>query len=104
MDEYRLQLQEVTGFSTITLADAIRNALVRVAQTLPPIQVQWVQIGETREISDHGQVVGWHVTLLLGVRVENAPHQRTRGSAGLREEEKATKSSESPVDSPCCLC
>jgi flavin-binding protein dodecin len=99
MDEYHLQLQEITGFSTIALADAIRNALVRAAQTLPPTQVHWLQMGETREISDHGQVVGWHVTLLLGVMVENAPHHRTRGCAGQREEDKAVSSSKSPVDS-----
>lgn len=84
MDEHCAQLQEITGFSTLTLADAIRNALVRAAQTVPPTQVQWVEKGETREMVDESGVVGWQVTLLIGVMVEDTPHHRIRGCAPIR--------------------
>jgi flavin-binding protein dodecin len=67
MDEHGVQLLEVTGFSRTTLADAVRNALMRAAQTLPPGQIQWVEKGETREIVDQGRVVGWQVIIRIGL-------------------------------------
>jgi flavin-binding protein dodecin len=66
MDEHSVHLLEVSGFSTTTLADAVRNALMRAAQNLSPLEVQWVEKGETREIIDQGRVVGWQVTLKIG--------------------------------------
>ena len=59
---------ELTGTSSVSIEDAIQNALTRAAKTVH--NMRWMEITETRGQVDKGRVVQWQVTIKVGFTLE----------------------------------
>lgn len=69
MSDHVYKKIELTGSSTESADQAVRNALAKAAKTIK--NMDWFEVTETRgEIRD-GQVVFWQVTLKLGFRLSD---------------------------------
>lgn len=69
MSEHVYKKIELTGSSTESADQAVRNALVKASKTIK--HMDWFEVIETRgEIRD-GQVAFWQVTLKLGFRLSD---------------------------------
>ena len=67
MSDHVYKKIELTGSSTESSDQAVRNALAKAAKTIK--HMDWFEVTETRgEIRD-GQVAFWQVTLKLGFRL-----------------------------------
>jgi len=60
---------ELTGSSTKSSDDAIRNALAKAAKTMR--NMHWFQVVETRGHIDDGKVAHWQVTIKVGFTLED---------------------------------
>ncbi len=60
---------ELTGSSTISIEDAIQNAVARASKTLH--NLRWLQVTETRGHIENGKVSHWQVTLKIGFTLED---------------------------------
>ena len=60
---------ELTGTSSVSIEDAIQNALTRAAKTVH--NMRWMEITETRGQVDKGKVVQWQVTIKVGFTLED---------------------------------
>ncbi len=68
MSDHVYKKIELTGSSTESSDQAVRNAIAKAAKTIK--HMDWFEVVETRgEIRD-GQVAFWQVTLKLGFRLE----------------------------------
>lgn len=69
MSEHVYKKIELTGSSTESADQAVRNALVKASKTIK--HMDWFEVIETRgEIRD-GQIAFWQVTLKLGFRLND---------------------------------
>ena len=69
MREHVYKKIELTGSSTASADQAVRNALVKASKTIK--HMDWFEVTETRgEIRD-GQIAFWQVTLKLGFRLND---------------------------------
>lgn len=68
MKDHVYKLIELTGTSTKSIEDAIRNAIKRAGRTVK--NLRWFQVIETRGNIDKNQVAHWQVTLKVGFTVE----------------------------------
>ena len=69
MSDHVYKKIELTGSSTASADQAVRNALAKAAKTIK--NMDWFEVIETRgEIRD-GQVAFWQVTLKLGFRLSD---------------------------------
>jgi len=59
---------ELTGSSTISVEDAIRNALARAAKTLH--NLRWFELTEVRGGIENGAVAHWQVTMKVGFTLD----------------------------------
>ena len=73
MNELSFSFIEVSGSSSTTLAEAMRNALVPMIQSIH--QVLWVEKIETHAVMDSGQIIGWQVLIRIGFAEEPASQQ-----------------------------
>jgi flavin-binding protein dodecin len=69
MSDHVYKLIELTGSSTKSSDDAIRNAISKAAGTLR--NLHWFQVTETRGHIDGDSVTHWQVTLKVGLRLED---------------------------------
>jgi flavin-binding protein dodecin len=69
MSDHVYKLIELTGSSTKSTDDAIRNAISKASKTLE--NLDWFEVAETRGHIDQGQVAHWQVTLKVGFRLNN---------------------------------
>ena len=69
MPEHTYKHIELTGSSTKSSDEAIRNAIAQAAKTLR--NIHWFQVVETRGHVVDGQVAHWQVTLKLGFTLED---------------------------------
>jgi flavin-binding protein dodecin len=60
---------ELTGTSTLTIEDAVANALKRANKTVK--RLCWFQVLETRGNIDKGKVHHWQVTLKIGSAIDD---------------------------------
>jgi flavin-binding protein dodecin len=60
---------ELTGSSTKSSDDAIRNALAKAAKTMR--NMHWFQVVETRGQVDGGKIAHWQVTIKVGFTLED---------------------------------
>lgn len=68
MSDHVYKLIELTGTSTTSVEDAIRNAVARAAKTIR--HMRWFQVTETRgEIRD-GNIQHWQVTIKVGFTLD----------------------------------
>ena len=59
---------ELTGTSTVSIEDAVQNAIERAAKTIH--MLRWFEIVETRGSITDGKVSQWQVTLKVGFRLD----------------------------------
>lgn len=68
MSDHIYKKVEVTGSSTESSDQAVRNALARVAKTTR--NMDWFEVVETRGHIVDGEVAHWQVTIKVGFRLE----------------------------------
>jgi flavin-binding protein dodecin len=59
---------ELTGTSTASLDDAVRNAIARASETVR--NLHWFNVTEMRGTIQDGKVAYWQVTLKVGFTLE----------------------------------
>jgi flavin-binding protein dodecin len=69
MSEHVYKLIELVGSSTVSIEDAIQNAVNRAAKTVR--NIRWFQVLETRGHIDNGQVAHYQVTLKIGFTLDD---------------------------------
>ena len=60
---------ELTGSSSKSSDDAIRNAIARASKTLH--NLQWFEVIETRGHIQDGKIAHWQVTLKIGFTLDD---------------------------------
>jgi len=60
---------ELTGSSTKSSDDAIRNAIAKAAKTMR--NMHWFQVVESRGHIEGGKVAHWQVTIKVGFTLED---------------------------------
>jgi hypothetical protein len=68
MNNHVYKLIELTGTSTVSIEDAVRNAIERMQMTVK--NLRWFEILETRGDIKEGKVDHWQVTMKVGFTVE----------------------------------
>ena len=71
MPDHIYKTIELVGSSTTGAEDAIRNAVIKAAQSLR--NLRWFEVLETRGHIEEGRVAHWQVTLKLGFTLEDNP-------------------------------
>jgi flavin-binding protein dodecin len=69
MTNHVYKLLELTGSSTMTIEDAVQNAIGKAAKTVH--NMQWFQVTETRGHIKDGKVAYWQVTLKIGFTLDD---------------------------------
>lgn len=69
MSEHVYKLIELVGSSTVSIEDAIQNAVNRAAKTVR--NIRWFQVLETRGHIENGQVAHYQVTLKIGFTLDD---------------------------------
>lgn len=60
---------EITGTSSTSTDDAIRNAITKAAESIR--HMRWFEVTEVRGAIQDGQVAQWQVTLKIGFTLED---------------------------------
>lgn len=63
------KLIELTGTSSVSIEDAVDNALVKAGKTVR--QMRWFTVEETRGVIDNDKVAQWQVTIKVGFTIED---------------------------------
>lgn len=71
MNEHVYKTIELTGSSTTSSDEAVRNAVERAAKTIR--HMRWFNVTETRGYIENGQVAYWQVTVKIGFTLEDEP-------------------------------
>jgi dodecin len=59
---------ELTGSSTKSVEDAVRNAVQRAGQTIR--DMRWLEVIETRGHIENNAIAHWQVTIKIGFTLE----------------------------------
>lgn len=70
MADHVYKIIEVTGTSTTTEEDAIRNAIEKSAETIR--HMRWFQVTDTRGAIENGKVSRWQVSIKIGFTLEES--------------------------------
>jgi len=69
MSDHVYKSLELTGSSSKSSDDAVRNAIAKAAKTVR--NMHWFQVTETRGHIDGGKVAHWQVTMKIGFTLED---------------------------------
>jgi dodecin len=69
MSDHVYKILELTGSSSASMEDAVKNAVAKAAQTVR--NMRWFQVTETRGHIDNNQVAHWQVTIKIGFTLED---------------------------------
>jgi dodecin len=69
MSEHVYKTIELVGSSKVGVEDAIRNAIVKAAESVR--NLRWFEVIETRGHIESGQVAHWQVTLKISFTLED---------------------------------
>ncbi len=69
MSEHTYKIIKLTGSSSTSVEDAIRNAVQRAGRTLR--QLRWFEVVETRGYIEDGEVAYFQVTVEIGFTLED---------------------------------
>jgi dodecin len=69
MSNHVYKIVELTGSSTESIEDAIRNAVARASRTLH--NLRWFEVVETRGQLDGGAIAHWQVTIKVGFTLDD---------------------------------
>ncbi len=64
MDDHVYKKIEITGTSSISSDDAVKNAIAKASESIR--NLRWFEIVETRGAIQNGDVDRWQVTIKLG--------------------------------------
>lgn len=68
MSEHIYKLLELTGSSSVSSDDAVRNAIAKANETVR--NIHWFEVSETRGTVVDGKVSHWQVTMKVGFTLE----------------------------------
>jgi len=68
MSDHVYKKIELTGSSSVSIQDAIENAVTKASETIK--NMRWFEVIETRGHIDDGKIEHWQVTLKVGFRIE----------------------------------
>lgn len=68
MSDHIYKIIELTGTSTTSQEEAIRNAVRRAAKTVK--HMRWFEVTETRGNIEGGEISHWQVSLKVGFTIE----------------------------------
>ena len=68
MSEHIYKLLELTGSSSVSSDDAVRNAIARASETVR--NIHWFEVTETRGTVADGKVSHWQVTMKVGFTLD----------------------------------
>ena len=68
MGDHVYKLLELTGSSSVSIEEAVSNAIAKAHETVR--NIQWFTITETRGHVVEGKVVHWQVSLKIGFTLE----------------------------------
>ena len=71
MDDHVYKIIELAGSSTVSIEDAVQNAIGRASQSLK--HLRWFEISETRGQIEGGRVAHFQVVLRVGFSLEDHP-------------------------------
>lgn len=80
---------ELTGSSTESSDDAIRNAVARASKTLK--NLRWFEVVETRGYIEDGKVAHWQVTVKIGFTLDDGDDVSADADEKGAKKEKANK-------------
>jgi dodecin len=69
MSNHVYKVVELTGSSTSSIEDAIRNAVARAGRTLH--NLRWFEVVETRGQLEDGAIAHWQVTIKVGFTLDD---------------------------------
>lgn len=69
MTEHVYKMLELTGSSSASIEDAVKNAIAKAAKTVR--RMQWFQVLETRGHIEGSAVSHWQVTVKVGFTLED---------------------------------
>lgn len=64
MDDHVYKKIEITGTSSVSSDDAIKNAISKASDSIH--HLRWFEIVETRGVINGGEIDRWQVTLKIG--------------------------------------
>ncbi|MCL7421922.1 MAG: dodecin family protein [Methylobacter sp.] len=64
MSDHIYKKIELTGSSTVSMQEAIENAVSKAAKTLHDLR--WFEVVETRGNIENGKIAHWQVTIKVG--------------------------------------
>lgn len=68
MTDHVYKILELTGSSTTSIEEAIRNAIAKASESVR--NIHWFNVTETRGHVEDGKVAHWQVTLKAGFTLE----------------------------------
>jgi len=68
MSDHVYKKIELTGSSSVSIQDAIENAVTKASETIK--NMRWFEVIETRGHIGDGKIEHWQVTLKVGFRIE----------------------------------
>lgn len=74
MPDKTYKIIELVGVSEVSIADAVKNAVIRAGQTLKGLD--WFEVTDTRGTISNGHVAQFQVTVKVGFRVMSADELR----------------------------
>jgi flavin-binding protein dodecin len=69
MSDHIYKIIELTGTSTTSSDDAVRNAIAKASNSVR--NIHWLEIIETRGLVELGKVARWQVTIKAGFTLED---------------------------------
>lgn len=64
MSDHIYKIMELTGSSSVSMQNAVENAIARAAKTVK--NMRWFEVIETRGQIDQGTIKHWQVTVKVG--------------------------------------
>lgn len=68
MSDHIYKTIELVGSSTVSIEDAVQQALTRAGKTVR--NMKWFEVTDTRGHIEHDQVAHWQVTLKVGFTLD----------------------------------
>lgn len=69
-DHHTYKKVDIVGSSTVSIDDAIQNAIAEASKSIR--NLQWFEVTETRGHIEDGKVAHFQVTMKVGFKIENS--------------------------------
>ena len=71
MTDHIYKIIDLTGSSTVSSDDAVKNAITRAGESLRGLR--WFEVGNIRGHIEDGAVAHWQVTIKVGFTLDDNP-------------------------------